>query len=88
MTFTSTADSSSIFKDGKLKPGIYKIQNLYSETFLDYEAHSKEMFSRPANELGEGRGLVSLSLSLIGSSCLKVRSGRSNPLGLDSQYSG
>ncbi|KAF9648157.1 hypothetical protein BDM02DRAFT_2342502 [Thelephora ganbajun] len=53
----STSDSSSIFKDGKLKPGIYKIQNVYTETYLDIEVHSREMCCRPAKDLGEGRGL-------------------------------
>ena len=63
MTLTSTAEAISIFKDGKLKPGFYKIQNIVAETFLDCEVHTKEMCCRPANELGEGKGLVSLSLS-------------------------
>ena len=59
MTPTSTSDSLSIFRDGKLKPGIYKIQNIYSEAYVDIEVHSREMRCRPANDLGEGRGLVS-----------------------------
>ena len=40
MVLTSTSDSSSIFKDGKLKPGIYKIQNLYTETYLNIHRYS------------------------------------------------
>jgi len=56
MTLNSTSDSSSIFKDGKLKPGIYKIQNIQSETYLDIRVHSREVCCRPANDLGEGRG--------------------------------
>ena len=53
------ADSSlSIFKDGKLKPGIYKIQNIVSETYVDVEVHTREIHCRPASNLGEGRGLV------------------------------
>ena len=59
MTPNSSDDCSSIFEDGKLKPGIYKIQNIYSETFLDIHVHSREMCCRPAKDLGEGRGLVS-----------------------------
>jgi len=59
MTLTSTADSLSIFEDGKLKPGIYKIQNIVAKTFLDCEEHTREMCCRPANELSEGKGLVS-----------------------------
>ena len=37
MTSNLHSDSLSIFKDGKLKPGIYKIQNIYTETFLNIE---------------------------------------------------
>ena len=58
MTLNSTSDCS-IFKDGKLKPGIYKIQNICSETFLDIHILSREVCCRPARDLGEGRGLVS-----------------------------
>ena len=61
MTSTSTADSLSIFKDGKLKPGIYKIQNIVAETFLDYEVHSRNVCCRPAADLGDDKGLVSSS---------------------------
>ena len=60
MTLTSTSDPSSIFENGKLKPGIYKIQNIYSETYLDIELHSREVCSRLERELGQGRGLVRL----------------------------
>jgi len=59
MTLHSTSDSSSIFKDGKLKPGIYKIQNIYSETYLDVKVSTREMCCRPVQDLAEGRGLVS-----------------------------
>ena len=59
MTLNSTSDSPSIFKDGKLKPGIYKIQNINIEAYVDVEVHTREVCCRPANDLGEGRGLVS-----------------------------
>ena len=55
MTFNNP---SSIFKDGKLKPGIYKIQNLFNEGYVDIYEHSREMRWRSAQELEEGRGLV------------------------------
>jgi len=55
--------SNSIFKDGKLKPGIYKIQNIFSETFLDIEVYPRELCCRPARDLGEGRGVVCRYLS-------------------------
>jgi hypothetical protein len=58
MTLTSTNDPSSIFKDGKLKPGIYKIQNVPTETFLDIDVYSRVVCCRPTNDLGEGRGIV------------------------------
>ena len=47
MTQKSTTDPPRIFEDGKLKPGIYKIQNLRSETYLDVHQHSKEVCCRP-----------------------------------------
>ena len=50
--------STTIFQDGKLKPGIYKIQNLYTENYLDIHLHSMELCCRPAKDLGNGRGLV------------------------------
>jgi len=59
MTQNPISDSCSIFKDGRLKPGIYKIQNLYAQNFLDIEEHSRQVCCRPAKDLGEGRGLVS-----------------------------
>ena len=49
---------TSIFKDGKLKPGIYKIRNLFNEGYVDIYEHSREMRWRSAQELEEGRGLV------------------------------
>ena len=57
-----TGGSSLIFQDGKLKPGIYKIQNVLTETYVDIEISSRIVCSRPAQNLGEGRGLVRLFL--------------------------
>jgi len=65
MTLNSTSDSSSIFKDGKLKPGIYKIQNVRFEEYLDIHRHSMELCCRPAKDLEDGRGLVSWYLSSV-----------------------
>ncbi|KAF9649756.1 hypothetical protein BDM02DRAFT_1746445 [Thelephora ganbajun] len=56
MTPHSTGSPSSILEGGKLKPGIYKIQNIRSETFLDIEVYTREACCRPAKDLGEGRG--------------------------------
>ena len=58
MTLTSTNDYASIFKDGKLKPGVYKIQNIVSQTYVDIREHTRELCCRPAAVL-EGNGLVS-----------------------------
>ena len=59
MTLTSASDNTlSIFKDGKLKPGIYKIQNVHTETHVDVDAYTREVRCYPASDLGEGRGLV------------------------------
>ena len=57
MTLTLADDSSeSIFENGKLKAGIYKIQNLYTECYLDIHEHSRETCCTPT--LQERRGLV------------------------------
>jgi len=58
MTLSSTGNSSSILEGGKLKPGTYKIQNIYTETYVDIEVHSREMCCRPAKDLGDGKGIV------------------------------
>ena len=55
-------DSASVFADGKLKPGIYKIQNVKGHTCLDIR-ETGELCCRPATILGE-KGLVG-SRSLI-----------------------
>ena len=52
MTLTSTGDSSSILEDGKLKPGTYKMQNVFAGTYLDIEVHSRELCCRPTQDLG------------------------------------
>ena len=67
MTLNSTSSFSSNFKDRNLKPGIYKIQNLYAQTYLNVHEHSKEVCCRPTKNLELGKGLVRLCL-LLGSS--------------------
>ena len=52
--------ATSIFKDGKVKPGIYKIQNQHSGTYLDVHQDSKIVCCRPAQDLKDGWGLVRL----------------------------
>ena len=58
MTTTLPSGPPSIFKDGKLKNGIFKIQNLLTGGYVDVEAHSMGVCCRPAKNLEEGRGLV------------------------------
>ena len=82
MTLTSTSDATSIFKEGKLKPGIYKIQNLFAESYLDIHRHSKEVCCRPARDLEDGRGLVRLRLRFSWFVGLTIGSGRSGTLAL------
>ena len=82
---STTSDSSSIFKDGKLKPGIYKIQNLYGQTYMDIHEHSREVCCRPATVLVEGRGLVRPFCSLW-FVYLTITSGKLSLLGLDTPY--
>jgi len=57
MTSNSTGNSHSIFKY-ELKSGIYKIQNLLSQTYMDIHEHTREVCCRPATALAEGKGLV------------------------------
>ena len=49
---------TSIFKGGKLRPGIYKIKNIRTKTYLDIHEHSKRVCCRPAQKLEDGEGLV------------------------------
>jgi len=62
MTLKSASDSSSILKDGKLNPGIYKIQSINTETYVDVDVLKREVCCRSGKDLGEGRGLVSRCL--------------------------
>jgi len=54
---TMADGSETIFKDGKLKPGVYKIQNIVGHTYVDIQEHVRELCCRPATVL-EGKGLV------------------------------
>ena len=58
ITLNSTGGSSSMFNEGTQTPGIYRIQNISTETYLDIEVPSRDVCCRPAKDLGEGRGLV------------------------------
>ena len=50
---------SSFSSSSNLKPGVYRIQNLYSGTYLDIHEHSRELCCRPLRGIEPGKGLVS-----------------------------
>ena len=84
----STSDSASIFHDGKLKPGIYRIQNIVSQTYLDIRNDSKQLCCRPAAVL-EGKGLVgSRSHSIPIAVVLTISSGKYSLRVLAIQFAG
>jgi len=72
----SPSDPPSIFENGKLRPGIYKIQNLHSQTYLDIHEHSRETCCRPAQNLEEGRGLWKIMPLEAGYSIQRVEPGK------------
>ena len=49
---------SSVFQDGQIKPGIYKIRNVESKTYVDIKDHVRELCGRPSTALEDERGLV------------------------------
>lgn len=60
MEKSSTRVFTSIFEGDKLKEGVYMIQNLHTESYLDVRLRSMELCCRPVNDLEAGRGLVRL----------------------------
>ena len=58
MHLTPTNDPMSIFVDGKLKPGSYKVQNLASKTYLEVLKHSDELCCRPGTVLTPNDAVV------------------------------
>ena len=48
----------TILVDGKLKPGLYKIQNLVSKTYVDIHEHTMKVCCRPASALEKDIGIV------------------------------
>ena len=51
-------DPMSMFVNGKLKPGVYRVQNLTGHTFLEILEDSKEVCCRPAAVLSPQDALV------------------------------
>ena len=54
-------DPMSIFANGKLKQGKYKVQNLASHTYLEILEHSRELCCRPAKVLSQQEASVNLN---------------------------
>ncbi|KAF9781772.1 hypothetical protein BJ322DRAFT_1161694 [Thelephora terrestris] len=77
MTLTAEKDSPSMFEDGKLKPGIYKIQNIVGQTYVDIRDHSQELCCRPASAL-EGQGLWEIVPSGPGYTIRRIEPGKPN----------
>ena len=61
MTTNPMSNSVSILNDGRIKPGIYKIQNVVGQTYLEIREDSKELCCKPAAASEDGKGLVSPS---------------------------
>jgi len=74
MTLASASDSASIFKDYKLKPGVYMIQDIVSKTYVDIQERTKELCCRPATAL-EGKGLWEILPSGPGYTIRRVEPG-------------
>ena len=54
----ASTSNSSIFNNGRLRQGTYKIQNLHARTYADIRESTREMFCYPAKDLEEGSGIV------------------------------
>jgi len=42
-TSTSTNESGFVFKAGKPRPGIYNIQDIVGQTYVDIREHTREL---------------------------------------------
>ena len=61
MSTSPADDPMSIFVDGNLIPGKYKIQNLRSQTYLEIQEHSRELCCRPDTVLTPNDAVVILT---------------------------
>ena len=64
MKYSSSNTSTSIYQYGKIKPGVYKIKNVVSGTFVDIKDDARELCGRPSSSLEASRGQVSLHVRL------------------------
>ena len=59
MVYNSPRSPPSIFQGGRIKPGVYKIQNIVSKTYVDIKDDVRELCGRPSQVLEYGRDQVS-----------------------------
>ena len=60
MKYSYSSPTATVLQDGKIKPGIYKIQNIVSKTYVDIKDDLRELCGRPSSALERSRGHVSL----------------------------
>lgn len=73
------SNSPIVSPDGRVKPGIYKIKSILTQTYVDIEVHLRTLCGRPAENLGAGSGLVRTFRGVL-FAYLTVTSGKSNLL--------
>ena len=54
VALTSTDESDSVFRDKKLRPGVYKIQNIVGQTYVNIRGRTIEFCGQPATTV-EGK---------------------------------
>jgi len=62
---TDKIPSSSILENGKPKPGIYQIQNLAGQTYVEMQESVRQLCGRPSMASSAGDGLVRLSARVL-----------------------
>jgi len=62
---TDKMPSSSILENGKLKPGVYQIQNLAGQTYVEMQESVRQLCGRPSTALSTGDGLVRFSVRVL-----------------------
>lgn len=55
----SSKSGSSIYQDGKIKPGVYKIRNIVSKTYVNIKDDARELCGRPSRASEKGTNEVS-----------------------------
>jgi len=76
LAVASPEDPMSIFLDGKLKPGTYRVQNVTGHTFLEIHWDSGQLCCRPASVLSEKDGLWEFQVCGSGYQIKKLEDGK------------